>query len=189
MIRTMIAALLVVANAWAAEPAKELEQGAAAALSEVLPSRSQSKRPKLPKLEPSLAADDNSNAVFRVSFKLQDRELKASGNFVVESGTQANYSIGGDEPFEHQNAGGVGVEFKKVAAIINVLPAFVPGTDIVDCQWQSELSGPLAPKGSLKVQPISTFQLQTEFRVALGKTIVLVDEPDRRVEAVFTEIK
>src|SRR5205823_310171 len=113
----------------------------------------------------------------------------SSGNFRVLNQTQANYVLGGDQPFEVETANGKGVEFKKFGTIVNVLPAIKPDTDIVDSQLQIELSGPLAAQGALKVRPVATFQLQTEFSAPLGKTVLIVDEPDRRVEVRFEAAK
>ena len=131
---------------------------------------------------PKASSTPFSDINLKISFKLKFKRLESSGNFTVQSGTQANYVIGGDDPVEISNAQGKGVEFKKHGTIVNILPIVQPDSDRVDAQWQSEISGPLAPETSLKVNPIATFQIQTEFTVTLGKTIVLVDEPDRRVE-------
>jgi hypothetical protein len=147
---------------------------------------------KLPALRAPTAEtagiDARTNANLRISFKIRYKELENSGNFIVQSGTQANYVIGGEEPREIQNAQGKGIEFKKHGIIVNVLPVLYPETDVVDTQLQCEISGPLSPVTSLQVPPIATFQLQIEFRSALGKPIVLVDEPDRRIEVKIDEV-
>ncbi|MCX5787523.1 MAG: hypothetical protein NTX64_03280 [Elusimicrobia bacterium] len=143
-----------------------------------LPARAPKNRTFSPKAPSTALSDMN----LKVSFKLKFKRLESSGNFTVQSGTQANYVIGGDDPVEVITKQGTGIEFKKYGTIVNILPAVVFDSDKVDAQLQAELSGPQAPETSLKVNPISTFQIQTEFTITLGKTIVLVDEPDRRVE-------
>lgn len=126
----------------------------------------------------------------RISFKLRFKDLHAEGNFVTESGTQANYVQGGEVPWETSSPQGKGIEFKKYGVIVNVLPFIKPDAeDVVDAQMQIELSGPVASKNSLNVPEIATFQLQNEFSTSLGKTVVLVDEPDRRIEVTIAEAK
>jgi hypothetical protein len=179
MIIRASAALIVLSLACAAfaEPAKTpaaSPQGSAPA-----PAQRKFKEMRPP------AATPRESMNLRLSFKLRYKNLESSGNFIVQNGTQANYVLGGEQPFEIANAQGKGIEFKKHGAVVNVLPVIDPNADKVDVQWQSEISGPLEPETSLKVNPVASFQVQTEFIVPIGKTIVLVDEPDRRIEARF----
>lgn len=174
MIRITAAAMLVAALAVASPaqpPSPPVEAGPSA-------------EPGPSGLKPLRAPDglSRSHVNLRVSFTLRERGLESSGSFLVESGTQANFVLGSDEPWETESPQGKGIEFKKHGAIVNVLPSISQEKDRVDAQWQSELSGPLAPKTSLKVPTLATFQFQTEFSARLGRSVVLVDGPGRRIE-------
>lgn len=128
-------------------------------------------------------------ADYRISFKMKDHDLEASGNFVVQNGAQANYVSGGETPSVVSSKNGEkGVEFKKHSAIVNCLPVENPNNGRIRAECQFELSGPLAPATELKVHPAKTFQLQTSFEVQKGHTLVLTDEPDRRVEVRIDEV-
>jgi hypothetical protein len=131
----------------------------------------------------------SSDVNFKISFKIKTDELESAGNFVAHNASQANYAKGGDSPVELESSKEhKGVEFKKYGTIVNCLPVAVPDSDKVDAQCQFELSGPLRPVTSLKVNPITSFQYQAEFTVQKGRRIVLVDEPDRRVEVKIEEL-
>lgn len=124
-------------------------------------------------------------ANYRVAFRMKLAELERSGNFTVQDGAQANYVLGGDTPTEAQNSRGEkGIEFKKHGTIVNCI---VTGGGRLNAQCQFEISGPLPPQTSLKVNPIATLQLQTTFTAEKGKPLLLVDEPDRRIEITITE--
>ena len=160
---------------------------AAAALT---PAAAQNPRPKhFPSELKAPAAKAGNTANFRIHFKLRSHELEGAGNFVVADRAQSNYVAGGEYPEEVANGRGEkGVEFKKHALIVNCVPAGQPDGDSVQVQCQFELSGPLPPVGSLKVRPIETFQYQTDFMIKRGQTLVLIDEPDRRVELKLDEV-
>lgn len=127
-------------------------------------------------------------ANFRVSFELKAGDLVGAGNFVVSDGSQANYVWGGEKPHEVTDSHGTGVEFKKVALIVNCVVVSVPDKDQAAAECQFELSGPGKPDpdSKLKVPPIMTFQYQTSFTAKNGTALVLVDEPARRVEVKIT---
>jgi len=125
----------------------------------------------------------------KVAFLVRARDLESAGNFVVRSGEQSSYTKGGETPFEVESPGGRGVEYKKHAVVVNCVPLVGPGPGLVSAQLQIELSGPLRPSGALQARPVETFQLQTTFTVRAGTTIVLVDEPDRRVEVTITPVE
>jgi len=128
-------------------------------------------------------------ANYKISFMIKVQGLESAGNFVVHEGAQVNYVRGGETPYEVANKQGTGIEFKKHGTIVNCLPVAVPDSDRVILQCQFELSGAIAPATSLKVRPIETFQLQTEFSAQRGKTVVLVDEADRHLEVKVEELK
>lgn len=143
-----------------------------------------SPRPTAPKAPPSARP-----ANLRVSFAIRLQDLQSSGNFAVQDGSQANYVRGGETPFEVKTEKGTGLEFKKYGTIVNCLPASVPGGNTVAASCQFELSGPGRPETTFQVKPPMTFQLQTTFVAEKGKTLVLVDEPDRRLEVKLEEVK
>jgi hypothetical protein len=129
-------------------------------------------------------------ANYRVAFSVKAGDLSGAGNFVVSDGSQANYVHGGERPHEVATSNGTSVEFKKVAFITNCVVAAVPDKEEAAAECQFELSGPGKPDPShkLKVPPIETFQYQTSFTARLGKTLVLVDEPSKRVEVTITRL-
>ncbi len=138
--------------------------------------------PRLPAKALSVKTNAEESVNFRISFKIKDGELENAGSFVVMSESQANYIIGGEKVVEVDMPSGKAVEFKKHGTIVNCLPVAKPDSALVRAECQFELSGPLGPVGTLKARPISTFQLQTSFEAALGRTLVLVDEPTRHLE-------
>ncbi len=141
-------------------------------------------RPAAPKAPPSSRPTN-----FRISFVLRLQDMQSAGNFVVQDGAQANYTRGGDAPFEVKTEKGTGLEFKKYGTIVNCLPVSAPGGKSVAADCQFELSGPGRPETTFQVKPPMTFQLQTSFVAEIGKTTVLVDEPDRRLEVRIDEAK
>lgn len=133
--------------------------------------------------EETPADPEQPQPMLKVSFKLRFNDMEKTGNFLVLNATQSNYVVGGDEPWVFENSQGKGVEFKKHGTIVNMLPAVNPiDPKMVDAQIQVELSGPGRSMTELKVPPVTTFQLQTEYQAPLGRKMVLVDEPDKRVE-------
>lgn len=135
-----------------------------------------------PRLE-TRAAERN----LRISFKLKEQNLESAGNFTVRNGSQSNYIAGGEVPFETEMAKGKAVDYKKTGVIVNCLPRAL-SEDAFALVCQFELSGPGLPVGTLGARPAQTFQLQSEFTVRKGKTLVLVDEPTRRVEIKLDEL-
>lgn len=128
-------------------------------------------------------SDGSSPVNFRISFTIRAGEVSSSGNFVVKNGNQVNYVRGGDTPIEVKNSrGDKGVEFKKHGTIVNCLPTADPNGTLVHAECQFELSGPGKPETSLQVHPVATFQIQSSFVARKGQPLVLVDEPDRRIE-------
>jgi len=127
---------------------------------------------------------------FKLSFKLRSAGLESAGNFVVQDGEQANFTGGGERPYEIETAKGSGVEYKKHVTVVNCLPNWdVSGPNRVKLSCQFELSGPLAATGKLGARPIETFQLQSSFIVVPGRPLVLVDHDGRYVEMTVVELK
>ncbi|MBI5202325.1 MAG: type II and III secretion system protein [Elusimicrobia bacterium] len=114
--------------------------------------------------------------------KLLEQEGKAqllsNPKVITKSGTQANFVVGGDQPYPVTNAQGVGVEFKKFGVILNILPAVNPNKkDSIDAQLQLEVSNPDFSKpvtvGNTSVPSITTRQVQTEVEIKSGETLVI----------------
>ncbi len=128
------------------------------------------------------AAASGPLANLRISFVMRLKDLQSAGNFTVRDGAQANFVRGGEAPFEVKTEKGTGLEFKKYGTIVNCLAASAPGakTVLADCQF--ELSGPGRAETTFQVKPPMTFQLQTSFVAEKGKTVVLIDDADQRLE-------
>ncbi|MFA6316774.1 MAG: hypothetical protein WC943_05090, partial [Elusimicrobiota bacterium] len=66
----------------------------------------------------------------QTSLRLLETEGKAqllsNPKVIVQAGNQANFVVGGDQPYPVTNNQGVGVEFKKFGVILNVLPVVNP---------------------------------------------------------------
>ena len=130
---------------------------------------------------------------YKISFQIKADGLESAGNFVAHDGSQANYVVGKTTPAESGGAGGPaesekGVELKKYGTIVNCLPASDPSSDRVSVQCQFELSGPLPAASPPRSQAAVNFQFQGEFVVERGRSIVLVDEPNRRIELAIEEL-
>lgn len=118
----------------------------------------------------------------QTSLKLLETEGKAqllsNPKVITKSGTQANFVVGGDQPYPVTNNQGVGVEFKKFGVILNILPTVNPNKkDYVDAQMQLEVSNPDFSKpvtvGNTTVPSIVTRQVQTEVEIRNGETLVI----------------
>jgi len=118
----------------------------------------------------------------RSSLKLLETEGKAqllsNPKLITKNATQANFVVGGDQPYPVTNNQGVGVEFKKFGVILNILPVVNPNKrDYIDAQLQLEVSNPDFSKpvtvGNTTVPSIVTRQIQTEVEIKSGETIVI----------------
>jgi len=118
----------------------------------------------------------------QTSLKLLETEGKAqllsNPKVITKSQTQANFVVGGDQPYPVTNNQGVGVEFKKYGVILNVLPVVnVNRKDYIDAQLQLEVSNPDFSKsvnvGGTSVPSMVTRQIQTEVEIKSGETIVI----------------
>lgn len=121
---------------------------------------------------------------FKITFLMKHHAMERAGAFLVGEGEQVNGAVGGERPFEVENNQGVGAEYKKEAAIVNCVVQGVPGRpEFVRAECQFELAG--AGEPALKrtqARPISSFQHQAGVLLKKGKTHVLVEEKDRRIE-------
>lgn len=118
----------------------------------------------------------------RTSLKMLETEGKAqllsNPKVITKSATQANFVVGGDQPYPVTNNQGVGVEFKKFGVILNILPVVNPNKkDFIDAQLQLEVSNPDFSKpvtvGNTTVPSIVTRQVQTEVEIKSGETLVI----------------
>ncbi|HCC48646.1 MAG TPA: hypothetical protein DEQ38_11115 [Elusimicrobia bacterium] len=116
------------------------------------------------------------------SLKLLETEGKAqllsNPKVITKSGTQANFTVGGEIPVPYSNAQGVGAEFKKFGVILVVLPVVIAEKkDTVDVQIQLEVSNPDYSKpviaSGTTIPSMITRQIQTEVEIKSGETLVI----------------
>jgi pilus assembly protein CpaC len=118
----------------------------------------------------------------QTSLKMLETEGKAqllsNPKVIVQAQSQANFVVGGEEPYPVTNNQGVGVEFKKFGVILNILPVINPNKkDTIRAEMQLEVSNPDFSKpvqvGNTTVPAITTRQVQTSVEVKSGETLVL----------------
>ncbi|HLA41600.1 MAG TPA: type II and III secretion system protein [Candidatus Glassbacteria bacterium] len=116
------------------------------------------------------------------SLKLLETEGKAqilsNPKVITKSGTQANFTVGGEIPVPYSNNQGVGAEFKKFGVILVVLPVVIAEKkDTVDVQIQLEVSNPDYSKpvvtSGTTIPSMVTRQIQTEVELKSGETLVI----------------
>lgn len=126
--------------------------------------------------------DFERTTALQTSLKLLETEGKAqllsNPKVITKAGEQANFVVGGDQPYPVTNNQGVGVEFKKFGVILNILPAVNPNKkDSIDAQMQIEVSNPDFSKpvtvGNTTVPSIVTRQVQTRVEIKSGETLVI----------------
>ena len=105
-------------------------------------------------------------------------QLLSNPKVIVQAGSQANFVVGGENPYPVTNNQGVGVEFKKVATILNIVPVINPNKkDTVRAEFQLEVSNADFSKpvtvGGTTVPSIVTRQLQTAGELKSGETLVI----------------
>jgi len=126
--------------------------------------------------------DFERRTLLSTTLKLMEQEGKAqilsNPKVITKSGTQANFTVGGEIPVPYSNAQGVGAEFKKFGVILNVLPVIVTEKkDTVDVQLQLEVSNPDYSQpvvvGGTAIPSMITRQVQTEVELKSGETLVI----------------
>ncbi|MBI4801221.1 MAG: type II and III secretion system protein [Elusimicrobia bacterium] len=105
-------------------------------------------------------------------------QMLSNPKVITKSGTQANFTVGGEIPIPYSNNQGVGAEFKKYGVILNVLPVILAEKkETVDVQLQLEVSNPDYSKpvtvGGTTIPSIVTRQIQTEVELKSGETLVI----------------
>lgn len=125
---------------------------------------------------------------YRVSFVLKAGGLEYASSFVLQDGAQANYIDGGEVSQEFDSGRGKSIEFKKRGVIVNCVAVENPNDKSrVHAECQFEISGPV--KSATRAADIATFQFQTAFEVEKGRTLFVVDGPEKRIEVTIVEIK
>lgn len=105
-------------------------------------------------------------------------QLLSNPKVIVQAGSQANFVVGGDQPYPVTNNQGVGVEFKKFGVILNILPVINPNKkDTIRAEAQLEVSNPDFSRpvavGNISVPSITTRQVQTSVELTSGETLVI----------------
>ncbi len=118
----------------------------------------------------------------QTSLKLLETEGKAqllsNPKVIVQAGSQANFVVGGENPYPVTNNQGVGVEFKKIATVLNIVPVINPNKkDTIRAEFQLEVSNADFSKpvtvGGTTVPSIITRQVQTAVELKSGETLVI----------------
>ncbi len=118
----------------------------------------------------------------QTSLQMMETEGKAqtlsNPKVIVQSGQQANFVVGGEQPYPVVNVQGVGVDFKKIATILNAAVSVDPNRkDRILAQFQLEVSNPnfsqTVQVGGSVVPSITTRQIQTSVEVRSGETLVI----------------
>jgi len=118
----------------------------------------------------------------QTSLKMLETEGKAqllsNPKVIVQAGSQANFVVGGENPYPVTNNQGVGVEFKKIATVLNIVPVINPNKkDTIRAEFQLEVSNPDFSKpvqvGGTAVPSVITRQVQTAVELKSGETLVI----------------
>jgi pilus assembly protein CpaC len=118
----------------------------------------------------------------QASLQMMETEGKAqtlsNPKVIVQSGQQANFVVGGEQPYPVVNVQGVGVDFKKIATILNAAVSVDPNRkDRILANFQLEVSNPnfsqTVQVGGSVVPSITTRQIQTSVEVRSGETLVI----------------
>jgi|GEM_PF-2591766 len=120
----------------------------------------------------------------KISYKMKLDGQESSGSFVTQSGTQTNNVLKEEAPCEADASTGKKAHNGR-GAIVNALPILTAGGK-ASVELQAEMTEPLDAGG--KAGQVKTFQYQGTFSAELGRTIVLVDAPDRHFELEIEEL-
>ena len=117
------------------------------------------------------------------SLKLLETEGKAqllsNPKVIVQAQAQANFVVGGEQPYPTANGNGtVTTDFKKFGVILNVVPVINPNKkDTIRAELQLEVSNMnfsnTVQVGATTVPSVVTRQIQTAVEVKSGETLVL----------------
>jgi hypothetical protein len=125
----------------------------------------------------------------KISYKMKLDASESVGSFVTQSGAQSNNVVreGAYNAHQPDGSGERRTDDNKRGIIVNCLPILMKGK-IAHMELQTEMIEPLEPSTDSKAASIKTFQYQGMFLAALGRTIVLVDAPDRHLEMTVEEL-
>jgi pilus assembly protein CpaC len=119
----------------------------------------------------------------QTSLKMLETEGKAqllsNPKVIVQAQSQANFVVGGEQPYPTANGNGtVTTDFKKFGVILNVVPVINPNKkDTIRAEMQLEVSNVDFSKtvqvGNTSVPSVVTRQIQTAVEVKSGDTLVI----------------
>ncbi len=117
------------------------------------------------------------------SLKMLETEGKAqllsNPKVIVQAQSQANFVVGGEQPYPTANGNGtVTTDFKKFGVIMNIVPVINPNKkDTIRAEMQLEVSNVDFSKtvqvGNTSVPSVVTRQIQTAVEVKSGETLVI----------------
>lgn len=105
-------------------------------------------------------------------------QLLSNPKVIVQAGSQANFAVGGEQPYPACNNQGCSAEFKKIATILNIVPVINPNKkDTIRAEFQLEVGNPDFSKpvqvGGTAVPSIVTRQIQSAVEIKSGETLVI----------------
>src|SRR3989338_754725 len=92
-------------------------------------------------------------------------QLLSNPKVIVQAGSQANFVVGGKQPYPSCNNQGCTAEFKDYGVILNILPVINPNKkDTIRAETQLEVSNPdfshPVTVGNTAVPSMTTLQIQ-----------------------------
>lgn len=124
--------------------------------------------------KPSISVRSGIGANYKISFKVRVGGIERAASVLALNGVQTNYTAKSPVSVD-------GVK-TKTNVVANFLPVFADNE--MDVQVQFEVS---TDDGTLADNIV--VQYQGEFRAEKGKTVVLLDEPDKHVEVMVEDLK
>jgi pilus assembly protein CpaC len=119
----------------------------------------------------------------QTSLKMLETEGKAqllsNPKVIVQAQSQANFVVGGEQPYPTANGNGtVTTDFKKFGVIMNIVPVINPNKrDTIRAELQLEVSNVDFSKtvqvGNTAVLSVVTRQIQTAVEIKSGETLVI----------------
>ncbi len=106
-------------------------------------------------------------------------QLLSNPKVIVQAQSQANFVVGGEQPYPAANGNGtVTTDFKKFGVILNVVPVINPNKkDTIRAEMQLEVSNmnfsQTVQVGNTTVPSVVTRQIQTAVEVKSGDTLVI----------------
>ncbi|NNN05238.1 MAG: type II and III secretion system protein [Elusimicrobia bacterium] len=106
-------------------------------------------------------------------------QLLSNPKVIVQAQSQANFVVGGEQPYPSANGNGtVTTDFKKFGVILNVVPVINPNKkDTIRAELQLEVSNmnfsQTVQVGNTTVPSVVTRQIQTAVEVKSGDTLVI----------------